>query len=62
MLGFFPGLVREKIEELKDILDEKITRYGEEFLEEYFGKKLLEEIFILEEYFQLATGELTLLV
>ena len=62
MLGFFSGLIQEKIEELKDVLDEKITRYGEEFLEEYFGKKLLEEIFILEEYFQIATGELTLLV
>ena len=62
MLGFFPALIQEEIEKLKDTLDEKITRYGEEFLEEYFGKKLLEEIFILEEYLQLATGELTLLV
>ena len=62
MLGFFPALIQEKIEKLKDTLDEDITRYGEEFLEEYFGKKLLEEISILEEYLQLATGELTLLV
>ena len=59
MLGFFPGLVREKIEELKDTLDEEIEAQGEEyeeFLETYFGKKLLEEISILEDYQLVVTG------
>lgn len=39
----------EKIEELKDILDLFVELDGEEVLEGEFGKRLLEEISILEE-------------